>query len=199
MKKIVDLTGGVFNNLKVINFSQVRNKNSHWLCECLLCGNLTEVSRPNLRSGNTQDCGCTKSEKISAKISRHNQSKSSTWNTWSSMRRRIRIGERHSKIYGEINMDDSWNTFENFLKDMGERPKGMSIDRIDNNKGYFKENCRWATQAEQNRNRSTNVILDFKGKLMCATDWAKEIGVHRDTIRRRIKRGLPIEKILEYE
>jgi hypothetical protein len=193
----VNLEEQIFNNLRVIKMTQVKNTNSHWLCECLLCGNLTEVSRPNLRSGNTQDCGCIKSEKISSKISKHNQSKSSTWNSWFSMRRRIRIGSKHSKVYGEINMDDSWNIFENFLKDMGERPKGMSIDRIDNNKGYFKENCRWATQAEQNRNRSTNVILNFEDKSMCATDWASYLGIHRDTIRRRIKKGLPIEKILE--
>ena len=191
-----NLEGQLFNNLKVIKMTEVKNTNSHWLCECLLCGSLTEVSRPNLKSGNTQDCGCTRSQKISNKLSIHGQSKSSTWNSWSSMRRRIRLGESHSKIYGNITMDDSWNVFKNFFKDMGERPKGMSIDRIDNTKGYFKENCRWATQAEQNRNRSTNVILNFDGKTMCAVDWASHLGIHRDTIRRRIKRGLTIDEIL---
>lgn len=192
-----NLEGQLFNNLRVIKMTQVKNTNSHWMCECLLCGKLTEVSRPNLKSGNTQDCGCTKSKKIRDKISKHSQSRSSTWNSWFSMRRRIRLGKNHSKVYGDITMDDSWNIFENFLNDMGERPKGMSIDRIDNTKGYFKENCRWATQAEQNRNRSTNIILDFNGKSMCLTDWAFFIGVHRDTIRRRIKKGLPIDKVLE--
>lgn len=194
----VNLEGQLFNNLRVIKMTQVKNTNSHWLCECLLCGNLTEVSRPNLKSGNTQDCGCTKSQKISAKLIRHGQSKSSTWNSWFSMKKRISLGEKHSKIYGQITIDPSWDVFENFLRDMGERPKGMTIDRIDNTKGYFKENCKWSTQAEQNRNRSNNVILTFDGKSMCATDWASHIGIHRDTIRRRIKRGLPIEKVLEY-
>lgn len=191
-----NLEGQLFNNLKVIKMTEVKNTNSHWLCECLLCGSLTEVSRPNLKSGNTQDCGCTRSQKISNKLSIHGQSKSSTWNSWSSMRRRIRLGESHSKIYGQITIHPLWDVFENFFKDMGERPKGMSIDRIDNTKGYFKENCRWATQAEQNRNRSTNVILNFDGKTMCAVDWASHLGIHRDTIRRRIKRGLPIDEIL---
>ena len=197
MKKVIDLKGEIFNNLKVIEFKEIKNSNSHWICECLLCGSNTIVSRPNLRSGNTTDCGCIKSKKLSLASIKHGRSSSRTWKSWTRMRRRLRMGTKHSPIYGKIKMQDSWNSFENFLLDMGERPEGMTLDRIDNTKGYYKENCRWATQAEQNRNRSTNVILTFDGKSMCATDWALEIGIHRDTIRRRIKRGLPIEKVLE--
>lgn len=191
-----NLEGQLFNNLKVIKMTQVKSTNSHWLCECLLCGGLTEVSRPNLKSGNTQDCGCMKASKLKKSSTTHGMSRTSTWNSWNRMRSRIKAGASHSRIYGEITVDPSWDVFENFFRDMGERPKGMSIDRIDNTKGYFKENCRWATQAEQNRNRSTNVILNFDGKTMCAIDWASHLGIHRDTIRRRIKRGLPIDQIL---
>lgn len=198
MKKVIDLKGEIFNNLKVIEFKEIKNSNSHWICECLLCGSNTIVSRPNLRSGNTTDCGCIKSKKLSLASIKHGRSSSKTWKSWTRMRRRLRMGTKHSPIYGKIKMQDSWNSFENFLLDMGERPEGMTLDRIDNEKGYYKENCRWATQAQQNRNRSTNVILTFDGKSMCATDWASEIGIHRDTIRRRIKRGLPIEKVLEH-
>ena len=198
MKKVIDLKGEIFNNLKVIEFKEIKNSNSHWICECLLCGSSTIVSRPNLRSGNTTDCGCIKSKKLSLASIKHGKSSSKTWNSWIRMKRRLRQGDKHSPIYGKIGMQDSWNSFENFLLDMGERPEGMTLDRIDNTKGYYKENCRWATQAQQNRNRSTNVILTFDGKSMCATDWASEIGIHRDTIRRRIKRGLPIEKVLEH-
>lgn len=193
-----DLIGKTFNNLEVIGFEKVSNTNTHWNCKCLICGSITVVSRPNLKSGNTTDCGCMRSKKISDVNKTHGQSNSSTWKSWSRMRRRLRMGAKHSPIYGKIKMQDSWNSFENFLLDMGERPEGMTLDRIDNEKGYYKENCRWATQAQQNRNRSTNVILTFDGKSMCATDWASEIGIHRDTIRRRIKRGLPIEKVLEH-
>ena len=193
-----DLIGKTFNNLEVIGFEKVSNTNTHWNCKCLICGSITVVSRPNLKSGNTTDCGCMRSKKISDVNKTHGQSNSSTWNSWSKMRRRLRQGDNHSPIYGKIGMQESWNSFENFLLDMGERPEGMTLDRIDNEKGYYKENCRWATQAQQNRNKSTNVILTFDGKSMCATDWASEIGIHRDTIRRRIKRGLPIEKVLEH-
>jgi hypothetical protein len=80
---------------------------------------------------------------------------------------------------------------------MGERPQGHSIDRIDNTKGYYKENCRWATQAQQNRNRSNNVILTFEGKTMCMIDWAKHTGLNRNTISKRLKRGLSIEEVLK--
>lgn len=191
-----DISGEKYNNLTVLRFNQVKNTNSHWICRCELCGNETEVSRPNLRSGNTKDCGCRKSEKIRESSKSHGQSKTPTWNTWSKMRRRIRLGAKHSPIYGKIDIDPRWKKFEVFLKDMGERPEGKTLDRIDNTKGYWKHNCRWATQAEQNRNRSSNVILTYKGKTMCAIDWAKEIGISRDTISRRLKRGLPIEKVL---
>jgi hypothetical protein len=198
MKKFKDMTGQVFHNLKVISFCEIKNTNAVWLCECLICGNKTPVTRPNLRSGNTKDCGCMKSEKLSESKTIHGMSRTPTWNSWNKMNNRIRLGEKHSKIYGMIDIENRWvESFENFLADMGERPKGKTLDRIDNTKGYFKDNCRWATQSEQNRNRSTNVILTYQGKTMCAIDWAKEIGIHRDTIRKRLKRNLPIEQVLK--
>lgn len=196
MKKQNDLDGQIFNNLRVIEFSQVKNKNSHWICECLVCGSKTEVSRPNLKSGNTQDCGCLKSQKISDAHTVHGESNSPTWNSWHRMRRRLRMGAKHSPIYGKIGMQESWNIFENFLRDVGERPVGKTLDRIDNTKGYFKENCRWATQAEQNRNRSNNVILCLDGECMCIIDWAAKTGLNRNTISRRLKKGLAVEEVL---
>ena len=197
MRKTIDMTGEIYGNLKVLEFVEVKNTNSVWLCECLICGSSTKVTRPNLRSGNTVDCGCRRSEKISVNNTVHGESKTPTWNSWSKMRRRIVLGAKHSRIYGEISIDPRWGSFENFLIDMGDRPEGKTLDRIDNTKGYSKENCRWSTQAEQNRNRSTNVMLTHNGKTMCAIDWSKELGIHRDTIRRRLKKGLPIKEVLK--
>lgn len=195
-KQPIDISGEVFNNLKVLRFSKTRNTNSHWICECLLCGNETEVSRPNLKSGNTKDCGCIRSEKISVSSTTHGESKTPTWNSWHKMRRRIKLGAKHSPIYATIGIDLVWDSFEVFLQDMGERPDGKTLDRIDNTKGYSKENCRWSTQAEQNRNRSNNVMLTYNGVTKCAMDWASDVGIDRDTIRRRIKRGVPHELLL---
>jgi len=195
MGKIKSMVGEIYSNLTVLEFSSIKNNNSHWICCCNICGGKTEVSRPNLRSGNTKDCGCMRSEKISNSHTIHGYSNSPTWSSWVKLRQRVTT--KKNKTYASISYDERWNIFELFLEDMGERPKGHTIDRIDNNKGYYKENCRWATHKEQSRNRSNNVILTFNGKTMCATDWANEIGISRNTIRRRIKRDLPIEIILK--
>ena len=93
MKKFKDMTGQVFHNLKVISFCEVKNTNAVWLCECLICGNKTPVTRPNLRSGNTKDCGCMKSEKLSESKTIHGMSRTPTWNSWNKMNNRIRLGE----------------------------------------------------------------------------------------------------------
>lgn len=96
------------------------------------------------------------------------------------------------KYYGEkgISYSKRWKSFELFLKDMGERPDGLSLDRIDNSKNYSKENCRWATQFEQNRNTTRNVI--FNGE--CAYDASMRLGNYPNLVQKRIKRGWEIEK-----
>jgi len=91
---------------------------------------------------------------------------------------------------------EEWNNFENFLKDMGERPEGMTLDRIDNTKGYCKENCRWATPREQANNRSTNVVLEYKGESHTLAEWARLLGMKKNTISNRYGRGLPVDKVL---
>ena len=96
------------------------------------------------------------------------------------------------KDYGGkgIKVCERWNTFENFLKDMGERPgKKYSLDRIDLNKDYCPENCRWATHFEQARNRSLCVYLTINGKRQTVKEWALEVGIKRQTIERRLKLG----------
>lgn len=195
MGKTKDIVGVRYSDLTVLEFSQIKNNNAHWICRCELCGNNTEVSRPNLRSGNTKDCGCRRSEKISEAITKHGCSGSPTWSSWEKLRQRIRT--KKNKTYASIDYDKRWDDFNVFLQEMGERPIGHSIDRIDNTKGYYKENCRWATHKEQCRNKSSNVMIYFKGKSMCVADWVLETGIHRSTITRRMKKGLPIELVLK--
>lgn len=196
MAKIIDMTNQVFGQLIVLRFDKVQNKNSKWFCKCNVCGNVKSISRPDLLSGKRNDCGCRKSEKCSASKLKHGMIKTKTYSSWSKMKYRIKVGAKHSPVYGTITMDERWNNFENFLQDMGERPEGKTLDRIDNTKGYYKENCRWATHKEQCNNRSTNVMLTYDGKTMNQKQWAEHLGINRDTIRRRIKRGLPINQVL---
>lgn len=103
------------------------------------------------------------------------------WGVWRGIKTRLfnRNSPRY-KHYGArgITISDDWMKFDNFARDM--RPtykKGLSIDRIDNNKGYCKENCRWATNIEQNNNRRNVHLLAYKGKKMNLTQWAKELNI----------------------
>lgn len=83
-------------------------------------------------------------------------------------------------------------SFEAFVEDMGSRPSPKhSLDRINNDKGYSKENCRWATRTEQNRNRSDSVILSYDGLTMTQTEWANKLGIAVETLRERIQKGWP--------
>lgn len=80
-------------------------------------------------------------------------------------------------------------SFENFLSDMGERPEGMSLDRIDNDKGYSKKNCRWATIVEQNQNRRTTRFIEHGGEYLCLSEWAKRAGISKELLWYRLKQG----------
>lgn len=84
-----------------------------------------------------------------------------------------------------------WEDFENFLADMGERPKGTSLDRINVDGDYEPSNCRWATKAEQNRNKRGSVIVTYQGRQMCAMEAAELSGLGFQTLRNRMRRGWP--------
>ena len=110
-----------------------------------------------------------------------------TYITWVQMRQRCR--DKNNKDYGGkgIKVCDSWiSSFENFLADMGDRPIGMSIDRIDANGNYEKQNCRWATDTEQNRNKSNVMQITVDGISKCITEWAIHTGLPFSTIYSRI-------------
>jgi hypothetical protein len=83
--------------------------------------------------------------------------------------------------------------FTNFTRDMGIKPKDALLDRIDNDKGYSPDNCKWSTRKEQQRNRRNNIFITYQGKTQCAKDWSIELGVNNITLLRRYKLGLPLE------
>lgn len=85
-----------------------------------------------------------------------------------------------------ITVCERWDNFETFLADMGIRPKGMTLDRVDNSKGYSPENCRWATRAEQSQNTRKTSFITYQGETRTVTDWAKISGISRDTLQARI-------------
>lgn len=109
------------------------------------------------------------------------------------------------KNYGGRGLTFDWSNYLDFKRDMYDSwlehkkkyPKDTSIERIDNSKGYSKENCRWTTAKEQAKNRRTNRYLTYEGRTMIIADWARELGVSRQTVRHRIVSGWDVKSIIE--
>jgi hypothetical protein len=158
MPAVIDITDQRFGRLTVIQRSaNCRQGQARWLCKCD-CGNLREVESSHLRRGQTQSCGCLARELLIKRSLRHGHArdKTPTYLTWKSMFRRCTTptDPAYSRYGGRgIHVCKRWYKFENFLADMGERPPGKSIDRINNDEGYSPQNCRWATALEQTKNR----------------------------------------------
>lgn len=123
-----------------------------------------------------------------------------TYRCWLDMKQRCNNPRSQQyKNYGArgISVCDRWmESFDNFLLDMGEKPIALTIDRIDNSKGYSPDNCRWATKRDQSRNQRTTVLITFNGLTMCRRDWAKKTGLHETTIQYRMNAGWDIEDCL---
>lgn len=122
---------------------------------------------------------------------------SPTYSSWAAMLKRCAnpnaTGYEHYGGRG-IRVCEAWQAFENFLADMGERPVGMTLDRIDVNGNYEPGNCRWATRKQQERNTRQTRWLDYDGRKWCATDLAEHLGVARHVLYGRIGRGWPPER-----
>lgn len=156
-----DLTGCKFGLLSVIKFIEKRNGRMRWLCKCD-CGATRDVASSGLVTGSSRSCG---SRKHSIGRTSHGFSGTPTYNSWSHLRSRCKNkNNKKFKSYGArgISVCKRWDRFENFLEDMGPKPPGKTIDRIDNNGDYTANNCRWATPSEQAQNQRTTQLKDFE-------------------------------------
>lgn len=121
-----------------------------------------------------------------------NEETKRTYMRWRDMKTRCHNTKRETyKYYGGrgIKVSDEWLTFDNFLKDMGPCKSKMSLDRIDNNGNYCKENCRWVTMKEQTRNRRRHRLLTAYGQTLPVFAWAEALEIPQSRIRERILRG----------
>ena len=158
--RFIDLTGQKFGRLTAIA-REDKNGRSAWRSRCE-CGKVVVVSGHALRRGLTKSCGCLRNERTSAANTTHGQSgggnsaRGKTYSIWASMKTRcLNPNCKDYPLYGGrgVTVCDAWLLFENFLADMGERPEGMTLDRIDPVGNYEPENCRWATLSDQSANR----------------------------------------------
>lgn len=154
--KSLDITGAVFSRLTVVKQAPNKNGRTQWYCLCECGGTVTTYTK-TLLSGGTQSCGCLRLGKAKNVTHGHTQgARSDTYRSWEGMKNRC-LNPNYSRYsdYGGrgITVCERWMVFANFLEDMGERPPGKSLDRVDNLVGYTPENCKWSTAKEQAANR----------------------------------------------
>lgn len=187
-----DLSGLVFGRWTVISTAPSRGRKCYWNCICK-CGRLAEVSADNLRSGSSKSCRrCSRTT--------HGMSHLPEYRTWHDMRSRCEcVTDTGYADYGGrgITICDEWRSFEAFYRDMGPKPfPEATIERNNNDLGYSLDNCRWATQREQSRNKRTTRFLELNGQTMSVADWADATGLQQHTILSRLRSGWSVERAL---
>ena len=190
MKKVIDLTGQKFGRLTVKGRLENRDKNGRvvWrlLCDC---GNEVVFDAGRFKYGNTASCGCLRKELVGDDHRTHGLSKTPIYNCWLSIKKRCYNEQNQDyHLYGGrgIRVCDRWMKFENFYADMGERPEGMSIDRIDYNGDYTPENCRWATATQQARNKRNTKVVEYGGITKPIRDFCDELSLNASTVMTRL-------------
>lgn len=199
MSKKIPMIGKRFGRLVVLGEAGRLGSFLAFNCQCD-CGSTTIVRGPSLRSNNTTSCGCLQKEIAGNLNKTHGMHQSTEYRIWSNMLSRCTNPnvECYERYGGRgITVSEDWKSFERFYSDMGKRPEGKTLDRIDSNGPYSKENCRWATVAEQNRNTNRTQLVTFRGETKCLKDWAEEQGIAYNTLRKRyIIHNWPFEKAL---
>jgi hypothetical protein len=195
MGTFIDLTGQRFGRLIVIKrFGTNNRKQVLWECLCD-CGKTKNTERANLRRGATNSCGCLQKDTVRAmgkSIFTHQMRQTSEYRIWGLMKNRClcKTSESYDNYGGRgITVCERWLKFENFFEDMGAKPTPKhSIERIDNNGNYCKENCKWGTQIEQMNNTRRSVRITIGDKTQTMAMWCKERNLGYWLVRDRIFR-----------
>lgn len=211
MGVFIDLTGKRFGKLVVIERAQdkVELSGKHriqWLCKCD-CGNSTIVTGENLRVGKTHSCGCLVKEKLRKVATTHGETNTRLYTIWTSMKGRCnnpnnpyyhRYGGRGIKMCDEWNNDflsfKNWAYQNSYVEDA--KRGECTIDRIDNNRGYSPDNCRWVSQKMQMNNVSYNHRETYNGETHTVAEWADILQIPYDKLECRLSRGMPFERAI---
>ena len=191
--------GDQFNSWHVLEV-RAHRRGDKWMANCRCdCGKESLVRHTHLKSGESKSCGCKRTVAGNGGV-RRGDKYHRLYPTWQSMLQRC-LNKTHPSFhhYGGrgITVCERWKKFRSFLDDMLDTyAEGLSIDRIDNNQGYSKENCRWATPKEQSNNQRKNKVLSYDGKSMTISQWSEHLNIPRKTISERLKRGWSVAEAL---
>jgi hypothetical protein len=185
-----DLTGQRFGRLFAVRYIQ---ESSKYECACD-CGNLHLATGSSLRRGSVTSCGCLRREMVASKNTKHGLSHLPEYEVWLKMRDRCtneRATDASHYLGRGISVCERWmNSFEAFFEDMGPRPTARhTIERKNNDLGYCKENCCWATRKEQARNTRQTIQITINGVTKTAVEWAEINGLKPSTVYQRIRNG----------
>lgn len=202
-KKYEGLEGQTFNRLTALNRVEEKSKyiTYYWICEC---GNTLKAPAIRVVSGNTKSCGCITNERIGALNRTHGESKTALYKVWKTMRARCyNTNDDSYHNYGGrgIGVCDEWRSnfvpFRDWAKANG-YASGLTIERVNNNKGYSPENCVWTTRLVQCNNTRRNEKIEYMGELKTFAQWQRELGFHSGAVYARIhKLGWSIEEAFE--
>lgn len=197
--------GDIINGILFLRDSEKYPNNPHrrGVFKCPFCSNEFTIWLDHVRSGNTSSCGCQQHFRDGKHGHNRVGKRTATYTAWACMMARC-YNKNHRSFhnYGGrgIKVCDYWHKYENFLKDMGERPKRLSLDRFpDMNGDYEKSNCRWATYTQQMRNTRKTIMVDYKGKLTALKDLTEKFNVDHKRALEKHKKGVPLHDILRGE
>ena len=199
--ELINLKGSVFGKLKVLELAFRKNNEIFWKCKCE-CGSEKNVNGKHLRRGAVVSCGCHKREKTIERSTKHGDSYSRLYNIWCHMKSRCyKKNNKDYRLYGAkgIIVCDAWHDYKVFKKwaiENGYDDK-KTIDRIDSNKNYCPENCRWATAEIQSNNTNRNRYIEYNGETLTMAQLSKKYKIKYETLKQRLKRGWSIEKALK--
>ena len=208
MSQLINIAGKVFGYLTVIERNltpQIGRKRTKWLCHCK-CGNIVSVDATDLRNGHTKSCGCYHKEmasKFLSEIKSHSDnyhlSKTKSYRCWHAMMQRCYNPKmKFYSYYGGrgIQMCKRWHKYKYFLLDMGEPSDKQTLDRIDSDGHYCKNNCRWATMSQQNNNRRSCKYIYVQKKRYSMKEFVEKYSLSMYYVRALYNRGLSGDKIL---
>lgn len=184
--------GGTYGRWTLVRRLRSVPGGTYWEVRCV-CGVVKEVQVSTVLRGLSTSCGCHRNELTVARSTTHGHAvrghNSETYRVWAQMLDRC---ARHPR-YAGVKVCRRWFKYENFLADMGEKPKGMTLDRKSNAKGYSPSNCRWATQQEQQNNRTNNRHITYRGQTQTLAAWCRELSLNYKTVYSRLYSGHSVE------